>query len=190
MCLKFWKWLLPSQTKTPPGSFVTTNAIDFPPFRTPPPFLLFVSQLIHVYFIKACGPVELIAKVWQPQRGTSYSGEVCECVWLFCYPASRHWSPVLGEWQGSPGRTWPRQQGTNGMFLLPLKKGSQASVLPTEVQFPFCFEMLLALSERAVWQMCSMSGLFSFQTTYEFDCQRGAALMSQSSSDNCVLLFF
>lgn len=49
---------------------------------------------------------------------------------------------------GETGPNWTKQQGANRMALLALRK--QASVLPTGYQFPFCFEIWLALVVRAI----------------------------------------
>lgn len=144
MCLKFH-----SQTKTPPGSFVTTNAIDFPPFRTPPPFpslcppinsCLFYKNLVELILLKADNHIEALLTEMKYVSGFECS-------------VNRHQDTGALSWvsgRRALGCAWPEQQGTNGMFLLPSKKGSQASVLPTELQFPFCFEMLRALSVRAI----------------------------------------
>lgn len=59
--LKFWRWLLHSQTKTPPCSLVITDTIDFPPFKMPPSYFSCLSPNSFVFILwKACGPVELI----------------------------------------------------------------------------------------------------------------------------------
>lgn len=50
---------------------------------------------------------------------------VMKCVSVFEFSVTqhqRHRGSVLGEWQERPDFTWPKQRGSNGMFLLPLKK--------------------------------------------------------------------
>lgn len=98
------------------------------------------KNLVELLLLKADNHMEA------PLTVTKYASRF-EC------PVNQHQDTRALCWvSGRPalGCTWPEQRGTNGMFLLPLEKGSQASVLPTELQFPFCFEMRHALSVRAM----------------------------------------
>lgn len=63
---------------------------------------------------------------------------VMKCVCLFELSVNQHQDIGALSWMNGMMRlslTWPKQQGSKRMFLFPVKKGSQSSVLSTGLQF-------------------------------------------------------
>lgn len=93
---------------------------------------------------------------------------------------------AIGDLSQASGRgNWALwSSGASRAFLCPLRWAWPCShLVPTS----FLLSLMHGLSMTATWQMLSVPALFPFCITYEFDLHSRAVLISQSSSNHCIL---
>lgn len=93
------------------------------------------------------------------------------------------WRPVSGKWQGKLGFTkqWGKQS-------IPVPTQMGTPLFPPSSHFVSSFTVARPVHDGHMTKMLSVPALFPFCITYEFDLHSRAVLISQSSSNHCILL--
>lgn len=143
---------------------------------------LFVLCLFFISLLPQSGPP-------LESRGTWGSAQHWCCWWF--RPSCRHfmwkevctWRPVSWKWQGKLGLT-SLSSGASRAFLCPLR---WAHTLFTPSSHFISFTVSWSVRDSHMTNV-ECWDLFPFCITYEFDLHSRAVLISQSSSNHCVLL--